>query len=103
MTNGLEHFDREIYAIDERIGRLALACGVSLDERANVVALIKGNFTVCRAESNPARHELRALLMMKYQIEERCLATLGDAQCLRLIADGEARLRERGLPIDPLT
>jgi hypothetical protein len=101
MTAGTEHFDSELYAIDERIGRLALACGVSLADMPTIVALIKGNFTVCRHGDNPKRQELRALLMMKYGIEERCLAALGNNECLRLIASHEDRLRARGLPVEP--
>ena len=101
MTSGIEHFDSELYAIDERISRLALACGVSLAEMPTIVALIKGNFTVCHHGDNPKRQELRALLMMKYGIEERCLAALGNDECLRLIEDHEDRLRSRGLPVGP--
>ncbi|MCG3200988.1 MAG: hypothetical protein NFCOHLIN_00850 [Gammaproteobacteria bacterium] len=101
MGTGIEHFDSELYAIDERIGRLALACGVPLADMPTIVALIKGDYTVCRHGDNPKRQELRALLMMKYGIEERCLAALGHTECLRLIADHEDRLRARGLLIEP--
>jgi len=101
VTAGIEHFDSELYAIDERIGRLALACGVSLTDMPTIVALIKGNFAVCRHGDNPKRQELRALLMMKYGIEERCLAALGHEECLRLLESHEDRLRARGLPVQP--
>ncbi len=101
MTSGIEHFGSELYAIDERIGRLALACGVSLADMPTIVALIKGNFAVCRHGNNPKRQELRALLMMKYGIEERCLAALGHNECLHLLETHEDRLRARGLTAEP--
>lgn len=95
--SGLEHFDAELEALDERIARLALACDVSLADKGAIAALIKGDFAVCRHGDNPKRQELRALLMLKYHIEERCVAALGAGECLRIIEAEEARLRERGL------
>jgi len=43
----LEHYDREIYELDQRIGRLALICGADLSRSAVVAGLIKGQFDVC--------------------------------------------------------
>jgi len=94
--NGLEHFDEELYQLDERIGRLALACGVDLTQKDMVVSLIKGNYGVCEYGDSPKRQELRGLLMLKYHIEERCIATLGPEECAQLIDEEEARLRQRG-------
>lgn len=99
--SGLEHYDREIYELDERIGRLALLCGADLSRPDVVVALIKGRFEVCtrdEAVSKARRVELRALLMLKYKIEADCVDALGAAHCARLIAEQDARLRLRGFP-----
>ncbi|MBK7665482.1 MAG: hypothetical protein IPJ21_18490 [Sterolibacteriaceae bacterium] len=64
----LEHYDREIYELDQRIGRLALACGADLSRHEVVVGLIKGHFESCAhtdALSKSRLAELRALLMLK--------------------------------------
>lgn len=95
------HYDREIYAIDERIGRLALLCGADLSRPEIVIGLIKGQFEVCTrrdALSNQRREELRGLLMLKYKIEASCLDSLGAADCVRVIAEQDALLRQRGFP-----
>ncbi len=94
--NGFEHFDQELYALDVRIARLAIACGVDINQKDNIVSLIKGQFEVCRRTENLKRHELRGLLMLKYRIKEDCVASLGRDQCLRILEEEEARLRRRG-------
>jgi hypothetical protein len=97
----LGHFDSEIYALDERIGRLALVCGADLSREDVVVGLIKGRFDVCaHRDSIPAaaRAELRHLLMMKYRIELSCIDSIGAGECARLIRDQDERLRRRGFP-----
>ena len=63
--------------MDERIKRLALSCGVNLKTHDAIVSLIKGDFSVCARGESPKRSELRGLLMLKYNIEEACIAQLG--------------------------
>ena len=93
----LEHFDQELYAVDARIARLGIACGVDLGNRDVIVALIKGNYAVCPHANMVKRDELRGLLMLKYDIEERCIESIGTDQCHYLIEEKEAKLRKRGL------
>lgn len=99
--SGLEHYDEELYALDQRIARLALACGADLARQDVVIGLIKGHWDLCaQAQHVPARtrEELRALLMLKYRIEVSCVDALGADDCRRLIATQEERLARRGLP-----
>ncbi len=97
--SGLEQFDEELYAIDVRIARLAIACGVDIGRKDNIVSLIKGQFDICRRGANIKRGELRALLMLKYRIQENCVGSMGTDQCLRLVEEEEARLRRQGFRI----
>lgn len=102
----LEHYDREIYELDQRIGRLALACGADLSRHEVVVGLIKGDFESCAhtdALSKLRLAELRALLMLKYKIEASCLDAIGVADCSRLVSEQDARLRRRGFPRESQT
>jgi len=102
----LDHYDREIYELDQRIGRLALACGADLSRHEVVVGLIKGHFEGCThadAFTKSRLAELRALLMLKYKIEASCLDAMGVADCSRLISEQDARLRQRGFPRESQT
>ncbi|HNB00397.1 MAG TPA: hypothetical protein PLK61_01220 [Nitrosomonas sp.] len=96
---GRNHFDKELFELDERIGRLAIACGVDIAQKNTIVSLIKGNYSVCLQGDNPRRQELRGLLMLKYHIEESCIDAIGANECAQLIDDEEARLRQRGFSI----
>lgn len=99
--SGLEHYDSEIHALEKRIGRLALLCGVDLPRPAVVIGLIKGDVSVCSRQSAVAsehREERRALLMMKYQIEVSCIDSIGAADCAKLIFEQDERLRRSGFP-----
>ncbi|MFH0340573.1 MAG: hypothetical protein ACHBNF_00270 [Chromatiales bacterium] len=97
--SGFEHYEEELFEIDERIGRLAIACGVDLRQKDTIVDLIKGNYGVCKHGDNPKRQELRGLLMLKYRIEESCIVSIGTAECARLIDEEEAKLRRHGFRI----
>jgi hypothetical protein len=94
--SGLERFDEELLELDTRIERLALACGVDLGQRETIATLITGDYSICRGGGNPRERELRALLMMKYNIEEHCAASLGAAQCRRILEEEEQKLVRRG-------
>ena len=101
----LEHFDTEIHALDQRIARLALACGADLSKPETVLDLIKGNFETCmRADAVAARHrdELRSLLMMRYHIEISCIDAIGVEDCARLIVEQDEQLRRSGFPRESL-
>lgn len=99
--SGLQNYDSEIHALEQRIGRLALLCGADLSHPEVVIGLIKGNFSGCLRRDTVApqhRDELRALLMMKYKIEVSCIDAIGAAECAQLIAEQDERLRRRGFP-----
>ena len=101
----LEHFGREIYELDERIGRLALMCGADISRSAVVAALIKGQFDICEHKNELSRaklDEIRGLLMLKYKIEASCVDDLGVAHCEQLIAEQDIRLSNRGFPPEAL-
>ncbi len=97
----LGHFDREIYELDERIGRLALLCGADLSRPEVVLRLVKGQFGDCtrpEALTPLRREELRGLLLLKYKLEASCADAIGSDECARLIAEQDAMLRERMFP-----
>ena len=105
IMSELEHFDREIYELDERIGRLALICGADISRSAVVAALIKGQFDICAHKSGLSRaklEEIRGLLMLKYKIEASCVDDLGVERFDHLIAEQDIRLRKRGFPAQSL-
>ena len=98
---GLEHFDRELQELDTRIGRLALLCEADLSRSEVVVALIHGEYAGCRRADHLDRahlDELRALLMLRYGVEEKCLADIGREACVRMVDAAHARMRKSGLP-----
>lgn len=104
--SGLQHYDEQIEALDTRIGRLALLCGADLSRRDVIVHLIKGQFGDCdhaAGIANEHRQELRALLMMKYNIELSCIDAIGAEQCAQLIAAHDDKLRRRGFPPQALS
>jgi hypothetical protein len=90
------HFEHELLALDERIRRLALSCGVDLSAPDRIAALIKGDYSVCARARTPKHEELRGLLMLKYHIEESCIAQLGIGDCKRIVEAEEAELKRRG-------
>jgi hypothetical protein len=95
----LEHYDQEIYALDERIGRLAQICGADLSRTEVVVALIKGRYDFCArsdALAKVKREELRGLLMLKYRIEASCIDAIGVEECGRMIVEQDERVLRRG-------
>jgi hypothetical protein len=94
--SGLEHYDQEIFALDKRINRLAISCGVDLKQEGIIVSLIKGNYSVCTRGKNRRRKELRGLLMLKYDIQEDCIESLGAGKCSLIIDKVNEKLRKRG-------
>jgi len=101
----LEHYDREIYELDERIGRLALICGADLSRSAVVIGLIKGQFDVCAHKNELSKAklvELRGLLMLKYKVEAECIDDFGVEHFDHLLAEQDIRLSNRGFPPESL-
>ena len=101
----LEPYDRDIFELDARIGRLALACGADLSRPEVVVSLIKGQYAACAHPQglSPARLlELRGLLMLKYKVEEEISEEFGVADFARIVAEQDALLAKRGFPAQSL-
>ncbi len=102
----LEQYDREIYELDARIGRLALACGADLSLSEVVVGLIKGRFEVCAHKENlnaAKLLELRGLFILKYKIEGQFIEEFGAAAFDRIVAEQDALLSMHGFPEQSLT
>ena len=98
--SGLEHHDRELREVDERIARLSLLVGADLSRHDVVIEILAGRFAAperSHLHTNPVQ-ELRALLVMKYRIEVSWIDEDGLEECARRLAELEGRLRERGLP-----
>lgn len=99
--SGLDHYEEELTALDKRIARLALLCGADLTREDVLIHLIKGQFEACPqsgAIDKSHLQELRALLMMKYNIEVSCIHSMGAEQCARLIAEHDDKLKRAGFP-----
>lgn len=95
----LGRYDEEIHGVDERIGRLAIALGVDVSQDTVLVSFIRNHLDAfCGNE--PGRRalceQLRALIMLKYRIEEGCMDYLGDGPCRALLDAERERLRRQG-------
>lgn len=101
----LEHFDREVFELDQRIGRLSMICGADISSSTVVAALIKGQFDVCAHKENLSKAklmELRGLLMLKYKVEAECVDELGIEHFDHLVAEQDIRLKNQGFPPESL-
>jgi len=97
---GLQHHDREMREVDERIARLSLLIGADLSRHDVVIEILAGRYSApegSKSHTNPVQ-ELRALLIMKYRIEVSWIDEDGLEECARRLAELEGKLRERGLP-----
>ena len=94
--SGMEHYDEELLALDKRIKRLAISCGIDLDKKGIIVSLIKGDYSMCSSGANPKRKELRGLLMLKYDIQEHCIESLGTDECFKIVEGVDDKLKKAG-------
>ncbi len=94
----LEHFGEELYEMEERIRRLAISCNIELTD-ANIVAIIRKNFSICPHGPNAKSNELRGLLMMKYNIEEHCIESVGAEKCLQIVTELNEKLKKHGFKL----
>ena len=92
--SGLEHYDDELFALDQKIMRLAISCGIDLAQNNVIVSLIKGDYSVCSRGDNPKRETLRGLLMMKYKIEKDCVDSLGVDECYKIVNEVESKIHK---------
>lgn len=92
----LEHYDREIYAIEERLGRLAIACGIDLSNSTHVDAVREGNFAFCPNGDETSHRMLRELVLLRDYVTVQCASERGLAECREIIEDVYSRLRQHG-------
>jgi hypothetical protein len=95
----LEHYDMELYEMEKRIRRLAISCDFELTD-TNIVAFIRGNDEMCTGGEEHTRKELRGLLMLKYNIEEHCIQTVGAEKCLQVVSAMNKQLRREGFQVE---
>jgi ribosomal protein S3AE len=92
----LEHYGNEIYAIEERIARLAIVCGLDLENNIHVSAVKKGNFVFC-VNGDKASHQLfHEMLLLRDYVKSHCASERGSDRCRDIIDDVEERLRQHG-------
>ena len=92
----LEHYDDELFALEERINRLALAGGVDLNENAQITAIIKGQFAFFSNSDEHVYHLLRELLLLRDYITIHCADERGLKECREILEHVDSRLRRNG-------
>lgn len=91
--SGLEHYDNEIFAVEARVGRLAIACGVDVSNERHVAAAKSGDFSFCTNGDAHTHRMLQELLQLLDYITLHCVNERGMAECPKTIEDVETRLR----------
>jgi hypothetical protein len=81
--------------LDREIARLATICSVRILDPGVVERVLQNDASVCGAKNQLAFDKLRNTLMMHYQVRERALGSLGQAQTTALIQQIVESLRER--------
>lgn len=110
QANSLHRLDHTVVALNERIARLAIALGVSLEHEEDVRRVLQHK-PATRAPShdahapphNDSHHdmshvwtELRGLLVMRYGIEKHIADDLGASVTRRVFEQAEAQLASEG-------
>ncbi|NNF60515.1 MAG: hypothetical protein HKN06_04200 [Gammaproteobacteria bacterium] len=92
----LEDYDAEFYALEKRIGRLAIATGVDLTRPDQVLALRKENYALLGYGDKHTYHLLHELFLLRDYLQAHCISEHGAQECRRLLEHADARLRKRG-------
>ena len=92
----LEHFDRELYAIEERIERFAIACGIDLHDSTQLAAVTKGNFSLCTQGDDDSHRMLQDLVLLRQYVTRHCVDERGFDACRKMIDEVAERLRQHG-------
>lgn len=92
----LEHYDDEIFALEERISRLAIACRIDLTDSVQLAAVRQGEHTRVASGSQRSVHLLRQLLNLKDYVTVHCIEDHGVDECRQIMDEIEARLRQNG-------
>lgn len=96
--SGLEHYDQELFDLEKRIRRLAISCDIDISDKNVIISIIKGNYNDCKNKNNPKKDELRGLLMLKYDIQENCLDSIGVNECFDIVKQVDEKLHKCGFP-----
>ena len=91
----LEDYDEEIFAVEERIGRLAIACRIDLTDSAQLAAVRNGNHNGSDQDEHGV-HLLRHLLVLKDYITLHCVQDRGAEECRHIMEEIDNRLRQHG-------
>lgn len=93
------HLEAACKGLNLRIARLAMGLGVSLDREAEVERVLHHRAPAAGA---PAKHqeaqwiELRLLLLLRDELEKRCVDELGPAAARDVLVEIEAEMARRG-------
>ncbi len=85
-----------------RIARLALMLGVSLDDEAQLARMLAPRPRLDAGDSHGTRHEaaarteLRGLLLLRGELEKRCVDEFGAATAGEMLIDVEAAMVRHG-------
>lgn len=93
----LEHYDDELYAIEERIERLAIACKIDLGDRAQLSALTTGVHARITASDTDTVYLLRELLLLRDYVTLNCVGERGIEECRSIVKQIDLRLRQHHL------
>lgn len=94
--SGLEHYREEIFAVEERIGRLAIVCRVDLEDSHQVHALRNGQVNGFGGHDAHTMTLLRQLLNLRDIIEGHCIDDRGAEECRLIREEIEEQLRLHG-------
>lgn len=96
-----KHLEKLLEQLDMSIARLALACGVSLDSEESINLAMRN--PIESAHESSSEHEeqqlheqLRGLLVLRYELEKRCVEEVGEQATRDLMAQAEAHLNALG-------
>lgn len=92
----LEHYQEEIFAVEERIGRLAIACRVDLQDGHQVAALRSGAVNGFNGHDPHTMNLLRQLLNLRDIIAGHCIEDRGEQECRVMMENIEEQLRQHG-------
>ncbi len=92
----LEHYDHEFFAVEERIGRIAIACRIDLTDTVQLAAVRNGDLIYLASRDSNSCHLLRQLLALKDHITVHCINDHGVDECRQIMEDIEVKLRQHG-------
>ena len=92
----LEHYDDEIFALEKRIGRLAIVCRIDLTDVIQLTAVRQGDHSSLASRDPGSCHLLRQLLSLKDYVTMHCIDDHGIDGCQNIMEDIDTRLRQHG-------